>query len=143
MRLAQVEYSVLVGKDAKQETPVASCIDFTTGVAGSCVASEKVVEDYPIAELQRLVMQCGRSQGVLQTEQDTSIRALARGLATYTGQVVQEAPAYSESQGSIKRYHATLREQVRTLHKAAKDNYGGFDIQAYAGLKVWLAKHAT
>lgn len=45
--------------------------------------------------------------------------------------------------GGIKRYHATLWQQVRIVGEAVKDNYGGFDIKACNGLTTWLLKHTT
>lgn len=62
------------------------------GMASSCVVRQKGVGDCPIAELRKFVMECGESQSVLQTDQEASIRALARGLATFTRLSAREAP---------------------------------------------------
>lgn len=61
------------------------------------------------------IMECGRSQGVLQTDQGTPFRALAGSL---------EAPAYfSESQGNIERYRSMLKQPPRAIPVAMKDTY--------------------
>lgn len=142
--LVQADYDFLVDKGTKQEILVLSCIDFTTGMASSCYVPQKGAIDYPIAELHRFVMECGRSQGVLQTDQEAFIRALIRGLVAYTGLSVRQAPTFSsESQWSIERYHGTLWQQAPTPREAVKTNYDGFDIKAYDDLTTWLAMHAT
>lgn len=77
-------------------------------------------------------MKCGRSRGVLQTNREASICALACGLSTYTGLAVRQAPAYSyETQ---ERYRSTLWQQVRTLREGVKNKYGGYHIKAYDGV---------
>lgn len=69
---------------------------------------------------------------MLQTNQEASIRAIPRGLATYTVLSMRQPPAYSsDSQGSIERKHATLWQEVRAARKSVKDSYGGFGNKAY------------
>lgn len=82
--------SFLVDKDIEQDMPVRSCIDVTTGIASSCVVPQTCIGEYPLAELRRLVLERGSPQGVLQTDQETSIRILSR-LASYTGSFVRQA----------------------------------------------------
>lgn len=43
--LLQADYSFLIDTDTKQEIPVLSCIDATTGMASSCVAPQKGIGD--------------------------------------------------------------------------------------------------
>lgn len=102
--LLQADNGFLIDKDTKQGIPVLSCIDVTASMASSSVVPQNGVGDYPFAELRRCVLECSRSQGAIQTEQEASIRGLAWGLASYTGRPVRQAPAYDpEPQGSIER----------------------------------------
>lgn len=41
----------LIDNEAKQEIPIRSCIDITTGMASSCVVPKKGVGYYAVAEL--------------------------------------------------------------------------------------------
>lgn len=104
-------------------------------MVNSRVVLQNGVGDSPSAELHRFVMEYRRLQGVLQTDQEASIRPLARGLDINNGLAVRQGPAN----------HSTLWQQVRTRREAVKDNYGGFNIKAYDGLVImtWLVKHAT
>lgn len=70
-----------------------------------CVFSQKGTGDDPLAELRRFPIERGRSQGILQTDQEPSIRGRARGFATYTVSSARQAPAYSQE--SAERHHAT------------------------------------
>ena len=49
--LLQADYGFLVDKDTREEIPVLSCLDVTTGMATSSVVQAKGAGDYPMAEL--------------------------------------------------------------------------------------------
>ena len=74
---------------------VLSAVDVTTGMAASCVVKEKGSHNYAINELHRFALEVGRSQGVLQCDQEPAIRALCLDAATKIGMTTRLAPTYS------------------------------------------------
>ena len=75
--------------------PVLSAIDVITGMTMASVAKQKGSNNYAINELRRFVLEVGRSGGVLQSDQETAIRALCRDAAALAGMSVRLSPAYS------------------------------------------------
>ena len=76
--LLQADYGFLVDRETREEFPVLTCIDVTTGLATSTVVQAKGVNNYALAELRRFIHEVGRTTATLQTDQETSIRAGAR-----------------------------------------------------------------
>ncbi len=114
-------------------------------MATSSVVQHKGSNDYAKAELRRFVHvhEIGRTQAILQTDQENSIRNLARSVATLTGLAVRATPKYEhQANGAIERCHSTLWDNVRTLRQAVEENYGVI-LRAYDTLTTWMVKHAT
>ena len=74
---------------------VLSAVDVTTGMVASCVVQEKGASDYAVNEVRRFVLEVGRSQGILQSDQEPAIRALCSAAGAKIGCAVRLAPAYS------------------------------------------------
>ena len=90
----QVDYCFVTNKvktENKEDKPktisvtVLSAVDVTTGMTASCVVKEKGSNDYAINELHRFALEVGRSQGILQSDQEPAIRALCRDVASKIG----------------------------------------------------------
>ena len=89
----------------------------------------------------------GRTNAILQTDDETSIKALTKELARQiSGLTVRVAPTGSkESQGSVERYHQTLHAQIRTLRLALAANYHTnlVEIQSSHPILTWATRHAA
>lgn len=82
-------------------------------IISRCCRASACIQGWPtpvlIAELRRFIMERGTSQRVRQTDQEASILAPDRNLATYMGLAVRQTPTFSfKPQCSIGRYHFTL-----------------------------------
>ena len=112
-------------------------------MATSTVVESKGVKDYSVAELRRFILEVGRTNATLQTDNEPSITALARAVSTFTGLSLRRAPLYShQSQGHIERYHQSLWGQAKVLKEVIKKHYK-YDLKVTHPLMTWLVKHAT
>ena len=89
----------------------------------------------------------GRTNAILQTDDETSIKALTKELARQiSGLTVRVAPTGSkESQGSVERYHQTLHAQIRTLRLALAANYNLdiVELQSSHPIITWATRRAA
>ena len=65
--------------------------------------------DYTVKNLQAFIFECGRTQGILQSDKEDTRNALPKTTAAKIGSMtVRHAPSYSSnSQGSVERLHRT------------------------------------
>ena len=113
--VVQVDYSFITQKLQSEEddmngktitATVLSAVDITTGMVSSCVVKEKGSNDYALNELQRFILEVGRSQGILQSDQEPAIKLLCRDAAIKLGVTSRLSPVYSkQSQGKVERWH--------------------------------------
>ena len=63
--------------------------------------------DYMINNLQAFIFECGRTQGILQSDNEDTLNALLKATAAKVGTMsVRHSPSYSSnSQGSVERLH--------------------------------------
>ena len=117
-------------------------------MAMSAVVKHKGSNPYARSELQRFLIEVGRTNGVLQTDvlqtdQEAAIQALARDVATRMGMSHRLAPAYSSrSMGAAERWHQELWGGLRVMIDTIKKNY---DIKIHIDdpLTTWMVKHAS
>jgi len=148
--VVQVDYcfltSTLDGEDGAKEkvdVPILSAIDVSTGLVASAIVKCKGVDDYALKELQRFILESGRSGGILQSDQETSIRALCREVALKSNMTARLSPTYSsQSLGAVERWHKELWGQVRLMRESVKTNYG-LTITIRQPLTQWMVKHAS
>ncbi len=139
----QMDYGFMVCKHTGDQLPVLTCLDCTTSGATASIVPHKGVNDYAQAELRRFILEWARNDAVLQTDQENSIMALARAVATSINIALRQAPKYSsESQGSVERFHSTLWAMVRTLLLVVRTNYG-VELRMTDDLVTWAVKHAV
>ena len=90
----------------RETATILTAIDVTTGLTMSCVVPAKGENNYAVNELYRFILECGRSNGILQSDQENAVRVLLRTVALKLGMRTRLAPAYSSrSQGSVERWH--------------------------------------
>ena len=63
------------------QVPVLSAVDVKTGMSMSSVVKSKGSIEYAFNELRRFVEELGRSHGIVQSDQEASIRQLCRDAA--------------------------------------------------------------
>ncbi len=127
----------------KNTVTMLTAVDVTTGMSASSIVKNKGPNDYAVNEVIRFVLEVGRSQGVLQTDQEPAIRALAREAATKLGMTTRLAPAYSHrSQGSVERWHKELHGHVKLLREMIKINYQ-VDLTPTSPMMTWVVKQPS
>ena len=89
------------------------------------VPDKPSVMDYMINNLQAFIFKCGRTQGILQSDNEDTLNALLKATAAKVGSMtVRHAPSYSSnSQGSVERLHRILLGQVRVVKAQVESNY--------------------
>ena len=99
---------------------------------------------YAQACLQAFVLECGRAEGILQSDQEEYLMALLRATAKATGNMtVRFAPAYSsQSSGSIERFHRTLAGHIRTLRTQVQQNYNT-RLPTTHPIMAWAVRHSA
>ena len=75
------------------------------------------VNRYGLTELKRFIYETGRTQAILQCDDENAIKAVRRAaiqdIGGLTGRLAPTGS--SQSQGSVERWHQTLFSQVRAL----------------------------
>ena len=105
----QIDYAFVTSKENKEQTTLLTAVDIETGMSLAVVVDHKGTNDYAIAELVRFLHETGRTQGTLQTgvvqsDQENSIKQLLRDLSTATGLPIRHSPTYSsQSLGALER----------------------------------------
>ena len=72
---------------------VLSAVDVTTGMV---IVETKGAVDYSINELQRFIIEVGRTDGILQPDQEPAVKALCRAVATKMGMTFRLSPVISK-----------------------------------------------
>ena len=127
--MIQLDYTFLSTKGATGESTchqtLLTLVDVRSQLAAATIVPHKCVSSYAIAEANIFLYEVGRTNAILQTDDETSTKALTKELARQIcGLAVRVAPAGSkESQGSVERYHQTLHAQIRTLRLALAASY--------------------
>ena len=109
--------------ERRKQVTILSAIDVTTGLTMSCVVPTKGPIDYAVNELRRFALEAGRTSGKLQSDQESSIKALVNAAAAKFGMGVQMAPSYyKQSQGVVERWHRELWGHTRVLKATVESN---------------------
>ena len=129
----QVDYAFLGDKEetkkegtdesttTRMSTTALTTCDVPTGMVMAAVVKNEGVNDYAVNELRRFILECGRSNTVLQSDQESSIRALCQEVAAKVGMSTRLSPAYSlRSLGSAERRHESLWAQCKLFEELLK-----------------------
>ena len=100
--------------------------------------------DYMINNLQAFIFECGRTQGILQSDNEDTLNALGKATASKVGSMtVRHSPSYSgNSQGSVERLHRTLLGQIRVVKAQVESNYS-ISMSTKHCLLPWIVRHAA
>ena len=124
----QIDFCYIKGIDDQQTTPILTAKDIQTGMTSATLVTDKQqLFEYATNQLLAFLMECGRTQAVLQSDQEDYLIALLQAVANKAGNNIaaRHSPAYSpKSQGTIERSHRTLVGQIRIIRAQVQQNYG-------------------
>ena len=100
--------------------------------------------DYMVNNIQAFIFECGRTQGILQSDNEDTLNALLKATASKVGSMtVRHSPSYSSnSQGSVERLHRTLLGQIRVVKAQVESNYS-MTMSTKHCLLPWIVRHAA
>ena len=122
----QVDFAYIKSQQDPKTIPVLTAVDATTQLCMAVMVPDKPsMMDYMGNNLQAFIFECGRTQGILQSDNEDTLNALLKATAAKVGSMtVRHAPSYSSnSQGSVERLHRTLLGQVRVVKAQVESNY--------------------
>ena len=140
----QVDYLfVSTGKGIQQQT-VLNAIDVQIGLSMSAVVPSKGRQAYSTAELKKFIYETGRTCGILQYDQEPSLKALVTETVNQLGGMSTRATPkdWKQAHGSIGRLQQTLLGQARTLRLQLQEHLGT-EITSNDCIFPWIVKHAN
>ena len=90
------------------------------------VIPSKGNDDYAAAELKKFIYECGRTFGIVQYDQESSLKALCtRVCAELGGLSIRAAPkGHSQAQGSVGQMQRTFYGQLRAILYQIEESAG-------------------
>ena len=87
-----------------------TAVDIVTGLGMTIVIPSKGNDDYAAAELKKFIYECGRTSGIVQYDQESSLKALCTRVCTELGGLsIRAAPkGHSQAQGSVGQMQRTF-----------------------------------
>ncbi len=109
------------------------------------VPDKAIQHDYMTNSLRSFILECGRTNGIIQCDNEPTLKTVATGAAAKIGNItVRQIPTYSSnSQGSVERFHRTLFGQVKSLREQVKENYNNHMIDNNHPSMPWMIRHAA
>ena len=143
--VVQVDFAYIKTNQEPLPTAVLTAVDATTQLCMACLVPDKSsMTDYMINNLQAFILECGRTNGILQSNNEDTLNTLLKATAAKLGSVtVRHSPAYSSnSRGSVERLHRTLLGQIRTFKAQVERNYG-ITLNVKHSLLPWTIRHVA
>ena len=125
--------------------PVLTAVDVTTQLCMAVMVPDKPsIMDYMVSSLQAFIFECGRTQGILQSDNEDTLNKLPKATAAKVGSMtVRHALSYSSnSQGSVEQLHRTLLGQVRVVKAQVESKYS-MTMSTKHCLLPWIVRHAA
>ena len=141
----QVDFAYIKSQQDPKTIPVLTAVDVTTQLCRAVMVPDKPsMMDYMVNNLQAFVFECGRTQGILQSDNEDTLHAFLQATAAEVGSMtVRHAPSYSSnSQGSVERLHRTLLGQARVVKAQVESNYS-MTMSTKHCLLPWMVRHAA
>ena len=141
----QVDFAYIKSQQDPKTTPVLTAVDVTTQLCMAVLVPDKSsMMDYMINNLQAFIFECGRTQGILQSDNEDTLNALLKATAAKVSTMsVRHSPSYSSnSQGSVERLHRTLLGQIRVVKAQVESNYS-MTMSTKHCLLPWIVRHAA
>ena len=143
--IIQVDFAYIKSQQDPKTIPVLTAVDVTTQLCMAVLVPDKPsMMNYMINHLQAFIFECGRTQGILQSDNEDTLNALLQATAAKVGSMtVRHSPSYSSnSQGSVERLHRTLLGQIRVVKAQVESNYS-MTMSTKHCLLPWIVRHAA
>jgi hypothetical protein len=122
-----------------------TAIDLHTGMAMCVTVTKKGFDKYAMTELCKFLIETGRANATLHSDNEPAIIALCQATVKKMGTALnfRTGPAYlPQSQGLVERHHGVLQSQVKTLIAELKQNYDPH-LSIDHSIFPWLVKHCN
>ena len=139
----QCDYSFFTDPKVEGSVTILNVRDVMSGLALACVVPNKGRSVYAEGELRRIILETGRTFGVLQADPGASLVALAETVTSELGGLaLRKSPTeWKQVQGAVGNSQQLLYAQVRTLRQDLADRYGTL-VPITSPVFTWLVKHA-
>ena len=119
-------------------------VDLLTMLMLGIVVPSKGAITYAIDMTKRFLMECGRTYGILQSDNEPAIKDLVRAVAAQVpGLSIRFSPKYSsKSLGAVGAMQKELYGQVRVLKRHIEVKYS-MTLPPEHALLTWLVEHAA
>ena len=119
-----------------------TAVDIVTGLGMTIVIPSKGNDDYAAAELKKFIYECGRTFGIVQYDQESSLKALCtRVCAELGGLSIRAAPkGHSQAQGSVGQMQRTFYGQLRAILYQIEES-AGIEVNSDCCIYPWCVKH--
>ena len=142
----QIDFAYLKTSTDEQNLAVLTAVDVQSQLCMALAVPDKAIQhDYMINGLRSFLLECGRTNGIIQCDNGHALKTVATGAAAKIGNItVRQTPTYSSnSQGSVERFHRTLFGQVKSLREQIKASYNNHMIGNNHPLMPWMIRHAA
>ncbi len=119
-----------------------TAVDIVTGLGMTIVIPSKGNDDYAAAELKKFIYECGRTFGIVQYDQESSLKALCtRVCAELGGLSIRAAPkGHSQAQGSVGQMQRTFYGELRAILYQIEES-AGIEVNSDCCIYPWCVKH--
>ena len=141
----QVDFAYIKTSQDSRPTAVLTAVDVTTQLCVACLVPDKSsMMAYMTNNLQAFVLECSRTNRILQSDNEDTLNTLLKATAARIGSMtVRHSPAYSSnSQGSVEGLHRTLLGPTRTFKAQVDRNYG-ITLNVKHPVLPWIIRHAA
>ena len=142
----QIDFAYFKTSEDEQNLAVLTAVDVQSQLCMALAVPDKAIQhDYMINSLRSFILECGRTNGIIQCDNEPTLKTIATGAAAKIGNItVRQTPTYSSnSQGSVERFHRTLFGQVKSLREQVKASYNNHMIGNNHPLMPWMIRHAA
>ena len=141
--VVQVDFAYIKAHNEKP-TPVLTAVDVQTGLCmAAMIPYKQHLFNHATTCLQTFLLECGRTEAILQSDQEDYLMQLLKATANSMGNIsVRFSPAYSsQSQGAVERLHRTLFGQFRVLKEHLRQHYTNA-LTTRSPIMAWMMRHS-
>ena len=125
----QVDFSFLGTSEDEKVLPVLVAIDIQTGLTTACLSPTKGKVKYLAFELKMFCIESGRTYGTIQSDNETTIKAIAqRAIKDLNGMAPRTTPKHdSQSNAFVERAHQSIRDSELDAERCRGSGIGMVD----------------
>ena len=141
----QVDFAYFTTTTDAESMAVMTAVDIQTQMCMAVTVPDKSTHiAYMTNSLRSFVLECGRTNGILQSDNEPTLKSVINATAAKVGNMTtRTAPNYSSnSQGSVDRFHRTLFGQVKALREQLQ-SVCKVTVNNNHPLLPWMVRHAA